>query len=224
MRNFVYSVEHRISVVFSIMKVLVDSLQDTRREFRHLLPRSWRLDALRRSPDKPAAFEHTIQSHTGAIDSTVTYFQERIADYFQDADQLAARLGLCLREALTNAIVHGNLEIPAELRDTCWEEFETVLHERQNHSPLARRQVTIRCEMQPHSVRFEVEDQGDGFDTETVAAQLRRRMAAEEDSLNFDALSTGGRGLMIIATCMDHVSWNAKGNRITMIKHLPSQP
>ncbi len=223
MRTLLLSVGKQLSTSPSVVKTLAEYWGHVQREAWQSLRHNLRFDSLwGRFPSKKSrSFEVTIHSHTDAIESTVSYFQHRIVQYFRKSDALIGNLGLCLRESLANAIIHGNLEISPKLRDECWEEFEKLLQERQNRSAFARRQVVIRCEMKPQSVKFDVEDQGAGFNAEKVSARLQHKVFAV-DAANLGDLSAGGRGLVIITTFMDHVFWNPKGNHITMVKHIPA--
>ncbi len=86
--------------------------------------------------------------------------------------------------------------------------------------PLAQRRVTVRCEIKSQFVKFVVEDQGAGFNAEKISARLQQDVFKNDDA-PFDALSAGGRGLVLITTFMDHVFWNSSGNSITMVKRVP---
>ena len=59
------------------------------------------------------------------------------------------------------------------------------------------------------AARFVVADDGPGFDTAVFDRPI------EPD----DLIRIGGRGLLLIRTFMDGVSFNSAGNQITMIKH-----
>lgn len=205
----------------SISRTLAEYLRDAQQGVWQSLRNSQRLYSFLPgiSSGEGRSFEMTIQSHMTAIDSTVKYFQERIAGYLHSSDTLAANIGLCLRESLANAIIHGNLEISPEMRNDSWEQFESILQERQGQAALASRQVVIRCEMKPQYVKLEVEDEGIGFNAERMSAKLHEHVL-ETDKMNLDLLASSGRGLVIITSFMDHVFWNPRGNCITMVKRL----
>jgi anti-sigma regulatory factor (Ser/Thr protein kinase) len=73
--------------------------------------------------------------------------------------------------------------------------------------------------MKPQYVKLEVEDEGAGFDAERISVKLQE-LVLKTKEMNLDVLSSGGRGLVIIVSFMDHVFWNPRGNCITMIKRL----
>ena len=117
-------------------------------------------------------------------------------------------IGLCLHEALVNAVIHGNLEIPSTIKDQSLEAFEKLIQERESLPEFADRPVVIRCQITPERIKFEIEDQGSGFDLNRM-----KHLSPTE-------MLPTGRGILIITSLMDEVSWNETGNCITMIKTL----
>lgn len=224
MRSLLFSVGKQLPASPSVAKALSDYWERAQREAARLLRNNWLLGSFwkRHSPKNTYSFDVTIHSHTDAIEDTVRYFQQRIAGHFQQSETLVEKIGLCLRESLANAIIHGNLEIPSKLRDDSWEKFEELLQERQNQTTLTKRRVVVQCEIKPSVVKLVVEDQGAGFNAEKVSAGLQYDVFACDNNAPIDALSASGRGLVIITTVMDHVFWNPGGNRITMVKHVPA--
>ncbi|HQU83065.1 MAG TPA: ATP-binding protein [Pyrinomonadaceae bacterium] len=72
----------------------------------------------------------------------------------------------------------------------------------------ANKIVRITAEVSTKEARFTIEDEGDGFD-----------VAAIPDPRNPENLfKTSGRGVLIIHNVMDEVTYNERGNRLTMIK------
>jgi CheY-like chemotaxis protein/anti-sigma regulatory factor (Ser/Thr protein kinase) len=120
-----------------------------------------------------------------------------------------ALLQVCvaLQEALANAIFHGNLEISPELREDD-DEFEAQAEERQNLGPYCSRRVRVHAQVDRDAARFLIADDGAGYDT----AILNRPIQAD------DLHRLSGRGLLLIRTFMDQVSFNKNGNEITMLK------
>ena len=174
---------------------------------------------LRILPSKKNVVQASIPSQTNAIDQTVWYFQRQVAKFCRIVQIPPVNISLCLREALANAIIHGNLEIPPKLKDECWEKFDALIQEREAIPDFARRQVIIRCQMSSIQLKVEVEDEGPGFDTSQMQFPLRRNVV-EFPGSDLATISAGGRGLLIIASFMDQVCWNDQGNCITMVKNL----
>ncbi len=68
--------------------------------------------------------------------------------------------------------------------------------------------VKVSAEVSTKEARFTVEDEGDGFDVSAIP-----------DPTNPENLfKTSGRGVLIIHNVMDEVTYNERGNRLTMIK------
>jgi serine/threonine-protein kinase RsbW len=68
--------------------------------------------------------------------------------------------------------------------------------------------VRITAELSPQEARFTVEDEGDGFDVEQIPDP--------RDPENL--FKASGRGVLLIYNIMDKVEYNARGNRLTMVK------
>ncbi len=65
-------------------------------------------------------------------------------------------------------------------------------------------------ELSPNEVKFIVRDEGKGFDTAALAAAANHGLIGEQ-----------GRGLTLMHTFMDEVSFNDAGNEVTLVKHRP---
>jgi anti-sigma regulatory factor (Ser/Thr protein kinase) len=164
----------------------------------------------------------SIRSQIALIEHVITCLQNCI-DQFCRLHQLnIVNISLCLREALANAIIHGNLEIPSTLKEDSWRQFESLVREREILPEFADRQVMIRCRLTTEHITLEVEDQGRGFDPcELRALDLASPSALKDPDL-INRLSRGGRGLLFIKAFTDQVFWNSAGNCITMIKNFPT--
>ncbi|MGA9996263.1 MAG: ATP-binding protein [Pyrinomonadaceae bacterium] len=68
--------------------------------------------------------------------------------------------------------------------------------------------VRITAELSSREARFTVEDEGDGFDVQEIPDP--------RDPANL--FKTSGRGVLLIYNIMDEVEYNARGNRLTMVK------
>jgi CheY-like chemotaxis protein len=121
------------------------------------------------------------------------------------------QIGVALREALVNAIFHGNLEVSSSLREIDGGKSYHDLAERRRHeAPYRDRRVRLTATQRRHEVRYHIADQGPGFDPSalpdpTDISQLER---------------VSGRGLLLIRTFMDEVEHNSVGNEITLVKRL----
>jgi CheY-like chemotaxis protein len=68
--------------------------------------------------------------------------------------------------------------------------------------------VRITAELSPKEARFTIEDEGDGF--------ALHEIPDPRDPENL--FKTSGRGVLLIYNIMDEVAYNARGNRLTMVK------
>ena len=119
------------------------------------------------------------------------------------------RVGTALHEALVNAIEHGNLEVPSELRDIDDRKaYQDLLERRRSEMPYRARRLHVFAKFSQREVVYRIRDEGPGFDTSLLPDPT--------DPANFEKVS--GRGLCLIRTFMDEVFFNAAGNEITLIK------
>jgi CheY-like chemotaxis protein len=119
------------------------------------------------------------------------------------------QVGVALQEALCNALFHGNLEVSSELRQEDETVFERLAEERRWIEPYRSRRIRVQAQLDRDAARFVFADDGPGYDT-----SIFDRPVQPED-LN----RIGGRGLLLIRTFMDQVSFNKSGNQITMLKY-----
>lgn len=118
---------------------------------------------------------------------------------------------LALDEALINAIIHGNLEIPSTMKGTSLSEitkFNQLVKERSLTEPYLSRNVHVEMELSQDQVKYVIIDEGNGFDW----SQMPRTFEDHE------ILANHGRGLLLIQAFMDKVTFNDKGNSITLVK------
>ena len=132
----------------------------------------------------------------------------RRLNLFDETEQ--TRIGMALREALANAIEHGNLEASSKLREDDETVYHRLLAERRQQPPYCDRRVFIAAEESRQGVTYTIRDEGPGFDPSTLPDPT--------DPANLERIS--GRGLLLIHAFMDEVRHNATGNEITMIKRV----
>jgi CheY-like chemotaxis protein len=119
------------------------------------------------------------------------------------------QITIALQEALTNALYHGNLELSTDLRQQDEKVFDDLAECRMVQEPYGSRHIRVQVQLDRDAVRFVVADDGPGFDT----AVFDRPVQPD------DLTRIGGRGLLLIRTFMDQVSFNSVGNQITMVKY-----
>ncbi len=138
--------------------------------------------------------------------------QRVVRNFLADQDNdVRETVRLALHEALMNAIVHGNLEVPGDAREVGnWEAYEALVAAAEDDPVLSRRPVMLKLKRRDGRIRMMVKDDGAGFSPDPMPLLL-------DDAVEFGQ----GRGLMLIRHCVDSVHWNESGNQIEMIKLLP---
>jgi len=118
------------------------------------------------------------------------------------------RIGVALKEALLNAILRGNLELGPEEMRTAQEDGVNLVQQRRSQLPYRDRRVFIDVKISTEEARFVIRDEGPGFDvsalpdpTESTVGECR-----------------SGRGLSLMLTFMDEVTFNDVGNQVTLVK------
>jgi anti-sigma regulatory factor (Ser/Thr protein kinase) len=145
---------------------------------------------------------------------------EKAVDHLVNPTQLwgicdedrASRLTIVLTEALTNAVVHGNLGISSQLKED-GDAFAIELSKRSSQPDLAAKPVLIEAEYDGTTATWTITDQGNGFDVESFLAKL------DDDGPDVDLLS--GRGVMLIRAFVDEVTWDMDGRQIRFSMHRP---
>jgi hypothetical protein len=119
------------------------------------------------------------------------------------------RVGNALHVGLVNAIEHGNLELSSVLRETSDRTaYLKLTEERRGQEPYRDRRVFVTARFSHAEAVYSIRDEGPGFDPSTLPDPL--------EPANLE--KTTGRGLLLIRTFMDEVSFNATGNEITIVK------
>lgn len=119
------------------------------------------------------------------------------------------QIAMALDEALVNAIIHGNLAVSSELRQTeDGKDYVDAIAKRKTTSPYRDRRVHVSLHADKEQATFTIRDEGGGFS----CADLRDPTKPE----NLER--AGGRGLLLIHAFMDEVRHNDVGNEIVMIK------
>ena len=119
------------------------------------------------------------------------------------------RMNMLLKEAIENAIFHGNLELRSEMRRENPELFYKTAAQKRDIDPYKDRKLILQYDISRNSAKYVVRDEGKGF----VHADLLD--PADPDNL----LRIEGRGLIMIMNFMDEVFWNDRGNEVTMVRY-----
>jgi CheY-like chemotaxis protein/anti-sigma regulatory factor (Ser/Thr protein kinase) len=118
------------------------------------------------------------------------------------------RVGIALEEALANAYYHGNLELAADGAARDRKRYEELARQRLAEAPYRDRRIHVRARITRTEAVFVIRDEGPGFD----AARLLSGTGLAQPDQGF------GRGVMLMRSIMDEVSYNAAGNEVTLVK------
>jgi CheY-like chemotaxis protein/anti-sigma regulatory factor (Ser/Thr protein kinase) len=118
------------------------------------------------------------------------------------------RVGIALEEALANAYYHGNLQLAADGDGRDRKRYEELARQRALEPPYRDRQIHVRARISRAEAVFVIRDEGPGFDTARLAAAT----ALAEGEQGY------GRGILLMRTVMDEVTYNAAGNEVTLVK------
>jgi serine/threonine-protein kinase RsbW len=139
--------------------------------------------------DDPNLLSHThekiefeLPSDLTLMNDVLQYLLERVAKLGVIAPE-KSNLFIALDEAFVNAVKHGNKNDPTKL-------------------------VRVGAELSPKEACFTIEDEGEGFDVQTIPDPC--------DPANL--FKSSGRGVLLIYNIMDEVEYNAQGNRVKMVK------
>jgi CheY-like chemotaxis protein/anti-sigma regulatory factor (Ser/Thr protein kinase) len=142
------------------------------------------------------------------ISQLVGYFLNNLERIGFGDDVVRTQVGIALMEAVSNAMIHGNLEVGSELRRDKREEFDRLITQRRSQVPYSERRVMCTAKESVRRVEFVIRDEGPGFDSATLPDPIMPE----------NLLRVCGRGVMLIRTFMDVAEYNEKGNEIRMIK------
>jgi serine/threonine-protein kinase RsbW len=139
--------------------------------------------------DDPTLLSHThekiefeIPSDLTLMNGVLQYLLERVSKLGLITPE-GSNLFVALDEAFVNAVKHGNKNDPTKL-------------------------VRVSAELSPTEACFTIEDEGEGFDVQTIPDPC--------DPSNL--FKSSGRGVLLMYNIMDEVEYNAQGNRVKMVK------
>lgn len=138
----------------------------------------------------------------------ISYLQEAIGALGTLDEGEATRVGVALEEALVNAAEHGNLGLDSALRQDDRAGYLSLLEERLHSEALGPRRIQVRATLTADEARFVIEDEGEGFDWHDLPDPT--------DPQNL--LKVSGRGVMLMRTFMDEVTFNERGNQVILVK------
>lgn len=150
-------------------------------------------------------FEFELENDPSLVEPLIDLVQQVVGsmDLFDWATRV--RLGVVLEHAMNNAIFRGNLELKRNSADIM---DPQVVQQRLQEEPFQSRKVFVSALITHRLAEFVIRDEGPGFDKSLIPDE------ADPESFR----EGSGRGLVLIKTFMDSVSFNESGNQITFVK------
>ena len=148
-----------------------------------------------------------LENDPALIPPLVSYLKDSAASVNGD-DPGMIQTTVALREALLNAIDHGNLELDSALRERDDNSYHDLQRQRRTQKPYMDRRVHVTAREMPGESVYVIRDEGPGFDT----AQL----PDPTDPANLERRS--GRGMLLIRAFMSEVRHNERGNEVTLVR------
>lgn len=149
-----------------------------------------------------------LKNETAAIRPLIAHMQMQLRQMQVCDDNDIVRVSTALQEALVNAIEHGNLEIDSALRENRDGGYGKLVKQRAEQEPFCHRRVRIVTKMTREVAEWSICDEGPGYNPDLLPDP--------RDPANLQKVS--GRGLLLIRTFMDEVSFNETANEIRMVK------
>lgn len=172
------------------------------------MARSYREQARVRAYITETRVELQLENDLSQVTPVVKRLVEQCREFGLAGFHDQMRLSVAIEEALTNAIIHGNLEVSSELREQADGAYEQLIDERRSLERFAERRVYVTCQTSRTEARIVIRDEGPGFD---VAC-----LPDPRDREQLDRAS--GRGVLLMRAFLDAVEYNAAGNQVTLVK------
>lgn len=164
-------------------------------------------------------FEFELDNDPGLVDPLVDLIQQMVAGMRLSDATGRFRIGAAVKEALLNAIYRGNLEISfQQMQDTRVSllegKGEDLVAQRRAQTPYQDRKVQVSVHIDTSQAHLVIRDEGPGFDPSKVPA------AGQPGSLDPQT----GRGLVLMRAFLDEVTFNSRGNEVTLVKRREAPP
>ncbi len=151
--------------------------------------------------------EFQLGNDLACIPPLIAYLSKRLEGLSWSDRTTLIHLAVALREALVNAIEHGNLEASSQLRQGDGSAYHALAQARRSQSPYCERQVRVTVRETRSQVTYVIRNEGPGFDPSLLPDPT--------DPENLELAS--GRGLLLIRTFMNEVYHEDSGRSITMV-------
>jgi anti-sigma regulatory factor (Ser/Thr protein kinase) len=148
------------------------------------------------------------------IEPTIEYLRQKAILCGACQESRAGKLLVALLEAVSNAVVHGNLQLGSELKEHGDDSFARALAERAADPILSNRVVDIQVEYDGARCLWTITDEGCGFDVDRVMARC-----LSDDP---EVMLASGRGILMMHSFLDEIRYDLGGRRLTMTLKQPS--
>ncbi len=149
-----------------------------------------------------------LENNPDLIPPLVSFFQENLRQQGFANESVRAHVGVALMEALSNSMIHGNLEVSSTIRKEGQADYFDLVEKRRNQEPYKSRRLKVAaCESQVSAV-YRISDEGPGFNPSDLP----------DPTVSHNMLLPSGRGLMLMKTFMDRVEFNERGTEVTLVK------
>jgi anti-sigma regulatory factor (Ser/Thr protein kinase) len=166
-------------------------------------------------------YENDIWEDT-LINTILIHYQN---DNIQPSD-LAFKLRTCITEAITNAIIHGNCDMPEKIykmRLSAFAAHNNKFDHALNQKDKGAKPITIRITLSHKKIKIAVKDSGAGFDVKKVMQKLELEYGRplynnnKYAELKFPSIAQANRrGLFLISNTCHKVKHSHKGRCINM--------
>jgi CheY-like chemotaxis protein len=158
-------------------------------------------------------FRFALPNDVALIDPLVDLLQQMMLGMRLCDSTGRVRVGVALEHALLNAMYRGNLEISSQDMQQSREllvqgQSASLAERRRGESPYCQRRIHLHAQMSTAEARFTIRDEGPGFDMSKLPPRT------DPESL----IGEAGRGLLLMRTFMDEVTFNERGNEVTLVK------
>lgn len=161
-------------------------------------------------------YEFHLKNDATLFHPLIAFLQDAVSQMGLCDEVDRTRVGVALEEALANAMYHGNLEVDSVLKEQDDQAYHNLVCQRREQPPYRERQIYLSARFTRDRAVFMIRDEGKGFDPS--------KLPDPTDLANLEKPS--GRGVLLMRTFMDEVSYNETGNVVTLTKHCsrPGQP
>ncbi len=155
-------------------------------------------------------YEYNINNYIGNAELMSQRMVRNLGRYMDPGS--ISDIRIALREAIINAIEHGNLGLSFEEKTASQLSggYFDLVKKRQKDPAFSGRKVHVECSLDADRVTYLVADEGNGFD--------HRAMLSGDPADPDNNLLMHGRGLLMIRHAFDEVTFNDSGNIIVMVK------